>query len=398
VRDRTCIVGIGETPYRRWGGITDRSEFGLACDAILAACADAGIAPEDVDGFSSYANDRNDAPRLAAALGCAELRYAGMVWDGGGGGVCAAVAHAAHVIHAGAATCVAVVRSLCQGEYGRFGRVGGRAPARQTPGAGIPAAFAYALPFGLLSPAAMCALIVRRHMHEFGTTHRQMGHVAVAARAHANRNPRAVMHGRALDFDEHASARVIADPFRLHDCCLETDGACALILVSAERARNLRRRPVHILAAAEGGEGSWGASLYTHAAPSPAYPSSNAVPVARRLWEMAGCGPQDVDVVQLYENFSGMVLLALEDFGFCARGEAGPFVEDGKLRWPDGALPLNTAGGNLSEAYIHGLNLVVEGVRQMRGESTAQVADAELCLVGGGPGVAPTSALLLRRG
>jgi acetyl-CoA acetyltransferase len=217
-----------------------------------------------------------------------------------------------------------------------------------------------------------------------------MGHLAVAVRAHAQRNPRAVMHGRPLTLEEHATARVIADPFRLHDCCLETDGACAVILTSAERARDLRRTPVRILAAAEGGEGAWGASLYTHQAPAPPYPSANLAPVARRLWAMAECTPQDVDVAQLYENFTGMVLLALEDLGFCERGAGGAFVEDG-------ALPLNTAGGNLSEAYVHGLNLVLEGVRQMRGESTSQVRDAELCLVSGGPGVAPTSALILRR-
>src|SRR5262249_39287859 len=276
---------------------------------------------------------------------------------GGGGGVCAAVAHAAHAIHAGAASCVAVVRALCQGEDGRFGRVGGRAPARQTPGAGVPPGFAYGLPFRLLSPAAMCALITRRHMYEFGTTHRQMGHVAVAARSHANRNRRASRRDRPLTLDEHATARMIADPFRLHDCCLETDGACAVILVAAERARDLRRRPVHVLAAAEGGEGVWGASLYTHSAPSPASPSANAGPVGRRLWAMAGCGPNDMDVVQIYENFTGMVLLALEDLGFCDRGEGGPFVEDGKLAWPEGRLPFNTAGGNLAEAYVHGLNL-----------------------------------------
>ncbi len=398
MRDRICIAGVGETEYRPWGGITDRSELQLACEAILAACADAGLPSRALDGFASYANDRNDAPRLAAALGCPELRFSGMVWDGGGGGVCAAVAHAAAAIHAGAATAVAVVRALCQGEYGRFGRVGGRTASRPAPGTGAPPALAHALPFGLLSPAAMYALMARRHMHEFGTTHRQMGHVAVAARAHANRNPRAIMQARTLGLEEHAAARPIADPFRLYDCCLESDGACAVVLVSTERARDLRRRPVHVLAAAEGGEGTWGTSLYTHQAPAPAYPSANAAPVARRLWAMAGCGPEDVDVVQLYENFTAMVLMALEDYGFCARGAGGPFVEDGKLRWPDGALPLNTAGGNLSEAYVHGLNLVVEGVRQMRGDSTCQVPGAELCLVAGGPGVAPTSALVLRRG
>src|SRR5439155_1333435 len=273
------------------GGISDRSELQLACEAIVAACADAGLSPHELDGFASYSNDRNDAPRLAAALGCPELRLASMVWDGGGGGVCAAVAHAAQAIHAGAASCVAVVRALCQGQYGRFGRVGGRTRGGQ-PTSAAPAGFGFILPFGLLTPAQMCALIARRHMHEFGTTHRQMGHVAVAARTHALRNPRAVMHGRPLTLQDHATARPIAYPYRLYDC----------------------------------------------------------------------------------------------------------FLEDGKLAWPDGALPFNTAGGNLSEAYIHGLNLVVEGVRQMRGDSTCQVPDAELCLVAGGPGTAPTSAVVLRRG
>ena len=190
MRDRVCVVGVGESEYRRWGGISDRSEFQLACEAIVAACADAGLSPHELDGFASYSNDRNDAPRLAAALGCPELRLSSMVWDGGGGGVCAAVAHAAQAIHAGAASCVAVVRALCQGQYGRFGRVGGRTRGGQ-PTSATPAGFGFILPFGLLSPAQMCALITRRHMHEFGTTHRQMGHVAVAARTHALRNPHA---------------------------------------------------------------------------------------------------------------------------------------------------------------------------------------------------------------
>ncbi len=382
MRDQVAIAGVGETEYRPWGGITDRSEFQLACEAILAASADAGLSPHDLDGFASYANDRNDAPRLAAALGCAELRFSGMVWDGGGGGVCAAVAHAAHAIHAGAASAVAVVRALCQGQFGRFGRIGG-APrdgrprhraSRRGSRTRSPWASSRPRPCAPSSCAATCTSSAPRM------------------------NPRAVMHGRPLTLEEHAAARLIADPFRLHDCCLETDGACALVLVSAERARDLRRRPVPILAAAEGGEGAWGASLYTHAAPAPPYPSANLAPVARRLWAMAGCGPADIDVAQIYENFTGMVLLALEDLGFCARGEGGPFVEDGKLAGPAGALPLNTAGGNLAEAYVHGLNLVLEGVRQMRGESTCQVRDAELCVVAGGPGVAPTSALVLRRG
>jgi acetyl-CoA acetyltransferase len=216
--------------------------------------------------------------------------------------------------------------------------------------------------------------------------------VAVACRENANRNPAAVMHGRPMTLDDHARSRLIVDPFRLFDCCLETDGACALVLVSTERARDLPQRPVYVMGAAQGmgpryGIGAWSMQYM----PEADYASGGASTVARNLYAMAGIAPVDVDVAQLYDHYTGMVILALEDFGFCARGEGGPFVESGAIGWPDGRLPLNTA-----EAYIHGLNHVVEGVKQLRGSAVSQVRDAEVCLVASGTGI-PTSALVLRR-
>jgi acetyl-CoA acetyltransferase len=188
---------------------------------------------------------------------------------------------------------------------------------------------------------------------------------------------------------------MIADPYHLFDCCQESDGACAVVVTSTERARDLRRPPVLIAGAAEGlAAGDGGDRLRR---PQELWTSAGLAGVARDLYARAGVGPKDVDVAQLYENFTGQVLMAIEDFGFCAKGEGGPFVEGGTLEWPHGNLPINTAGGNLAEAYIHGLSLVNEGVRQLRGESTSQVDDAEHCLVVAGPSAPPSSALILRR-
>ena len=225
-------------------------------------------------------------------------------------------------------------------------------------------------------------------MHLFGTTSEQLGHVSVAFRAHANRNPRAVMGHKTMTLADHQASRMVADPYRLFDCCLESDGACAVVVTTRERALDLANRPVEILATAEGTGGS---EL------DEPYASSGAAGVARRLWERSGVGPADVDVAQVYDHYTGFVIMTLEDYGFCTRGDGGPFVESDVLAWPHGALPTNTHGGSLSEAYVHGLNHVVEGARQMRGVSTCQVDGAELCLVTSVAGV-PTSAMVLVRG
>lgn len=400
---RACIVGVGETRYARWGGITDTSEHTLALQAILNAVADAGLAVDQVDGLTSFAGDRNDAAFLAADLGLPELRFANLVWMPGGGGGCAAVGNAALAVESGQAEVVVAFRSLCQGQFQRFGQGPGaradrqRVPALRQAQSLLDAHLAYMLPFGVLNAPIAYALPMRRHMHLYGTTNEHMGYVAVTCRAHAARNPRAVMGGRPMTLADHQASPMIADPFRLFDCCLESDGACAVVVTTAERARDCRPRSVEVLAGAQGTVRGYGWGHFaTMNIPDEHFATGGGAGVARRLWAQAGLGPADVDVAQIYDHFSGLVLLTLEDFGFCPRGDGGPFAASGALAWPDGALPTNTHGGSLSEAYIHGLNHVVEGVRQLRGASTCQVQGAEVCLVTSAAGV-PTSALLLGR-
>ncbi len=400
---RACLVGVGETRYARWGGITDASEHALALEAILTAVADAGLSVDDVDGLTSFASDRNDAVFLAADLGLPELRFANMVWLPGGGGGCAAVANAALAVESGQAEVVVAFRSLCQGQFHRFGQGPGaradreRVPALREAQSLLDAHLAYTLPFGVLNAPIAYALPMRRHMHLYRTTSEHLGQVAVTFRAHAARNPRAVMGQRPMTLADHHASAMIADPFRLFDCCLETDGACAVVVTTAERARDCRTRPVEMLASAQGTVHGYGWGPFTNVnIADEHFATGGSSSVARHLWAQAGLGPGDVDVAEIYDHFSGLVLLSIEDFGFCARGEGGPFVASGALAWPDGTLPTNTHGGSLSEGYIHGLNHVVEGVRQLRGESTCQVEGAGVCLVTSAAGV-PTSALLLGR-
>ncbi len=386
-RDRCCIVGIGQSEYTKWGGIKDRSQFQVTAEAILAALDDAGLRPEDVDGLSSFSNDSNEANLMQVALGIPKLRLASMVWGGAGGGTCGAISLACSAIESGRADVVVAYRGLCQGQGKRFGRHGqGRVNGN------------FVDPFGVMAPPQMLAMIVQRFMHQYPITAEHLAEVALNARANANRNPRAVMHDRTLSRDDYFAARWIAEPLRLYDCCLETDGAAAVVITSAARARDARSRPVEILSAVQGSGPGWGnGALSGHNMPDADYASTNCRTLASELFGTAGLAPQDIDVAQIYDHFSGMVLMALEDLGFCGKGESGAFVESGAIRWPHGALPLNTSGGQLSEAYVHGMNLVVEGVRQMRGTSTSQVADAKTCLVTGGLGVAPSSAMILGR-
>jgi acetyl-CoA acetyltransferase len=270
-----AIAGIAESRYTKWGKITDRSEFQLALEVIVRAVEDAGLALDEVDGLSSFSNDRNDGLLVATALGLPELRYADMTWIMGGGGACAAVGNAAMAVATGVARCVVVYRSICMGEFQRFGR-----PLVSESVRPLDRELGFALPFGLFNATIGMAMLVRRPMHLYGTTTRQLGAVAVACRAHANRNPAAVMHGRPMTLEDHARSPLVAEPFRLFDCCLETDGGCALVLVSAERARDLRRRPVYVRAAAQGmgrryGIGAWSMQYM---------PEDDYAPAARAPW------------------------------------------------------------------------------------------------------------------
>ena len=243
------IVGVGETQYTKWGKIGEVSEHALAIKSILNAVADAGLDISDVDGMASFAEDRNEAIFLAAEMGIPELRYANMVWMPGGGGGCAAIANAAMAIETGQAEVVVVYRALCQGQFMRFGQGAAElmATSDADPVAPPPHTFiqannlmmanmGFVMPYGMLTAAAAFALPMQRHMHLYGTTSEQLGKIAVTFRQHANRNPRAVMVDREMTLADHQNSAMIAEPFHLFDCCLETDGACAVVLTSAERA------------------------------------------------------------------------------------------------------------------------------------------------------------------
>jgi acetyl-CoA acetyltransferase len=399
------IAGVGETRYARWGQIGDVTEHALACEAIQRAVADAGLEVDDVDGLASFADDRNEAVFLAAELGLPALRFGNMVWLPGGGGGCAAVGNAAMAVETGQAEVVVVYRSLCQGQFFRFGTGGLDAskpvePTRPTVNLAsslMLASMGYAMPYGLLMAAAAYALPTRRHMHLYGTTSEQLGRIAVTFREHASRNPRAVMGRKPMTLADHQASPMIADPHRLFDCCLESDGACAVVVTTRARARDLAKRPIEILASEQGAPKGYAFGPFTNAnIADEIYATGGGEEMAGRLYRKAGVGPGDVDVAQIYDHFTGCVLMQLEDYGFCKRGEGGPFVESGALAWQGGSLPTNTHGGSLSEAYIHGLNHVVEGVRALRGESTSPVDGAEVCLVTSAACV-PSSALILGR-
>jgi len=381
LRGRSAVIGIGETTYYKRGQ-SPHAEFKLALEAIVKACEDAGIQPREIDGFASFSNDRSDPSQLAAALGCRELRYANMQWGGGGGGGSAAIGNAAAAIATGVAECVVVFRALAQGQHGRFG-LGPQAP-------GVSGHAAHTVPYGLMSPAQMFAMKVMRFMHEYDVKQDALRAIALASYHHAQSNPRAVMYGRPLDEAVYDASRWITEPFHLFDCCLENDGAAAMILVSAERARDFKHETCYVLAAVAGSHYRAGAPVHN----APDYASASFKTVAPRLYAMAGMGPSDIDVLQSYENFTGGVLMSIVEHGFCQPQECNDYFKLDNLLAPDGDLPLNTSGGNLAECYMHGLGLNIEAVRQIRGTSTAQVPRVEVSMVASGPMVTPVSSCI----
>lgn len=384
ILDRVAVVGIGETQYYKRGGAPE-PEFVLVLRAIHRAAEDAGIDVRQLDGFASYSADRNEPLRTASALGIEEVRFANMVWGGGGGGVCAAVANAAAGLIAGYCRYAVVYRGLAQGQFYRFGQAGA---ARQVSGVR-----AYIAPYGLSTPAEVIAMHTRAFMEAYAMSHDPLAAVALVSNRHAQRNPRALMYGRPITREDYDNSRWIVEPFRLFDCCLENDGAAAVILTLADRARDLAQRPAYLLAAAQGSSRHHGLWSFNGGD----FPTANFKSVAPSLYDMAGIGPGDVDVAQIYENFTGAVVMSLVEHGFCAPDEVNEFCTVENLSWDTGSLPMNTSGGNLAECYMHGLGLVIEAVRQVRGTSTSQVRDAKISLVAGGPTDAPVSSLVFRR-
>ena len=380
-----AIVGIGATEFSKESG---RSELQLSCEATLAALADAGLTPKDVDGLVTFKMDNSSEIALARELGMGDLRFFSRV-DYGGGAACGTVQQAAMAVATGVADVVVCYRGFNERSGQRYGQVQSWA-ATQVNSNGLDNAWSY--PYGLSTPAATVAMQARRYMHEYGATSRDFGLVAVADRKHAATNPNAFFYGKPITIEDHQSSRLIADPLRLLDCCQESDGAVALVVVSAERAKDLPQTPAYIAAAAQG-------SAADQFVMTSYYRDDIGVPemgvVGRELWRQSGLKPDDMAMAVLYDHFTPYVLMQLEELGFCGRGEAPGFIADGAIEL-GGRLPINTHGGQLGEAYIHGMNGIAEGVRQVRGASINQVINAEHVLVTAGTGV-PTSGLVLSR-
>lgn len=386
---QVAIVGIGHTSYGKRGEFAERGTFALACEAIAKACADAGISPAAVDGYSGYAYEAIEPMRIATAFGATKLGYAGMVWGGGGGGVLGSVLNASMALTSGHADYVVIYRSLTMSmASGRFGQL----EVEKAVHGALSEELSFSGPYGLLSPAQVFALNARRHMHRYGTTIDHFGAVAVNARQMAATNPDARFRDP-LTLEQHHASRLISDPLRLLDCCMESDGAAAVVLTRADLAADLAQPPVYVRSAAMGADWRHSSRLSVS---DEDFASAAQSSLAAQLFDRIGIRPSDIDVALLYDHFTPMVVMSLEDFGFCGKGEGGPFVEQGEIG-PTGQLPLNPHGGHLAEVYLHGMNHILEATRQLRGTSTNQLGSVDLALVGGAGGVAPTTGCVLGR-
>ena len=381
---QTAIAGIGATEFSKNSG---RTPMQLATEACLAACADAGVDPTQVNGIVTFSAEKNTDIEVARNLGIPELTHFSNI-PHGGGAACGVIAQAAMAIWSGAAEMVLCYRAFNERSWHRFGS--GVQGAHGSPEA-FDVSFSWTSPFGLLTPAQWVGMFATRYMHEYGATTEDFGRVAVADRRHAANNPAAFFYERPITLEEHQESRWITEPLRLLDCCQESDGGQALLVTSAERAADLAQ-PVAVVAAA-----SQGSAYDQHMMRSYYRDDITGIPemgvVANQLWKSTGLGPGDMQTAVIYDHFTPLVLPQLEEFGFCAPGEAKDFVADGNIEM-GGGLPINTNGGQLGEAYIHGMNGIAEGVRQIRGTSVNQVSNVENVLVTAGTAV-PTSGLIL---
>jgi acetyl-CoA acetyltransferase len=378
LREKGAVTGVGETEYMRG---TDRTPLSLQLEASLRAIEDAGLKPTDIDGVIPYGHGAV-AEDFVTNFGIPDLRFSATTPMGGASAV-AAIQCAAAAISAG--VCNHVLLSI-----GRTGYSGGRIGARvqQMPQFRIIGEFE--MPSGAIAPAQLYAPMARRHMELYGTRSRQFAEIAVSTRANASRNPNATMR-KLITVDDHQASRMISDPLRLLDCSLESDGGAAVIISAAERAKDMQKQPVVVMGVAEGHPDS--PSAITQRDDMTTLGLAKAAPKA---FAMAGVTHDDIDVAEIYDCFTYIVLCQLEDAGFCRKGEGGPFVQSGAVRL-DGKLPVNTHGGLLSQAHMAGMNHIVELVRQLRGEASAQVKDAEIGLVTGYGDMGDGSVAIMRR-
>ncbi|WP_132993025.1 lipid-transfer protein [Gordonia zhaorongruii] len=382
---KASIAGIGATDFSKNSG---RSELRLAAECINTALDDAGLSAADVDGLVTFTMDTNMEIAVARAVGIPELTYFSRIHYGGGA-ACSTVQQAAMAVATGVCDVAVAYRAFNERSGNRFGQVNA-AVASQENSSGTDNAFSY--PHGLSTPAAFVAMVAQRYMHDYGATSEDFGQVAVVDRKHAAVNPNAFFHGKPITLEDHQNSRYIAEPLHLLDCCQESDGGVAIVVVSPERAKDLKRKPVSIAGAASGSGSDQFIMTSYYRDDLPALEEMGLV--GRQLWEQSGLGPDDMDLAVLYDHFTPYTLIQLEELGFCGRGEAKDFVREPGALEVGGRLPLNTHGGQLGEAYIHGMNGIAEVVRQLRGDSVNQVDGASQALVTAGTGV-PTSGLIL---
>jgi acetyl-CoA acetyltransferase len=388
--DRSMVVGVGMTPLYRRGAAGDQTELELAGKAVLAALDDAGLSIGDVDGFAFYRGGL-DTGLFAQVLGVPEVRFSATV-TGAGGGSAGAVGLADLAVRSGQASVVVSVMAFRQ--YTPFGAAFAEGGVKNGPlsAASTPEDDFYR-PAGLVGPPQMFALLAQRHMHRYGTTRDHFAEVALSARANALTQPGSIMT-TPLTRADYDAAPMISDPLCLYDCCLQTEGAAAIGIPSPERAADCAPPPVRISASLHGGEGRWGQGITWMNMDDRLFATSGMGSLARRLYDHAGVTAADIDVAMLYDHFSPMVLMQLEDYGFCPVGESGPYVASGAIRI-DGASPVNPNGGQLSNGYLIGATLTHEAVLQLRGQAANQLDQPRLALVSGGPAAMPISGTIL---
>jgi acetyl-CoA acetyltransferase len=386
IKGKTAIVGISLSGF---SDNSQKTELRMSCEAIKAALDDAGLVVTDVDGLVKQTSDASEEHAITSSMGMSNLTYFGEVrW---GAAPCAMILRAAIAVAAGAAKCVVVYRAVNGSSKLRM------IPSMMTSGQMSTTdllQWTFHKPFGLMTEAGRVAMLVRRYMHEYGAKAEQFGWVTATCRENGARNPNSAYYEKPITIDDYMASRVIVDPLRELDCYKESDCAAALVVTTTEMAKDLKQTPAVIMGAAQSmvGETEMLNSYYR--------PDIERLPeirsMAERLFEMAGVTPKDIKVAQLDDSYAPLVPVQLEELGFCGRGEGAAFCEGGARIRGDGELPLNTSGGSLGEGHIHGMNLVVEAVRQIRGTSTGQVEDAEPALVATGAG-GPASGLILGR-
>lgn len=372
--NQACIVGIGQTEFSKASG---RSEQQLAMEAILAACQDAGINPADIDGMTSFDLDNTDEVDVMRSLGVKEIKYTTRLPQGGAASV-ATIVHAKNAVESGLCDVFVIWRAMNERSQYRFGQP----HHSMSPDAHSSTFMEWCFPFGAQTPAAWEALSCGPYLHKYGISSEDLGRIAVTFRKAAATNPAAWFYGKPITLEDHQASRWIVEPtLRLLDCCQESDGGVALVITRADRAKDLKQMPVRIL-------GAEYSMLFNHEIISDFYAgdlirTENSEIVADRLEAVAGIAPKDTDVAMIYDNFTPQILRQLEGFKYCGIGEAKDYVADGHLEL-DGNTPLSPNGGLMGEGYIHGMNNITEGVRQVRGTAANQIKNAQTAMLASG--------------